>query len=368
MIKLNLGCGLRKEEGYINIDNSARVKPDLVCDIASGLPYDDNSIDEILAVDFLEHLERIEVLTLMDEIWRVLKPGCIFQHRTPSSDGRGAFQDPYHKSFWNINTWKYYFSDPAYRDLYGTKANFKILHLEDVYTGDKIVHTHCMYESIKPPAQKLKIMVGCLYNDLRVLDITLKKSRLDNVPIFAKYNPESATSGLNKALDIIEKEGGDIAVLAHQDIYFPVGWQKQFTEQISTLPDSWIVAGVWGIDTVGALCGAIYDRRVPGLQGTNHKFPVKAIALDECCFFVNVKSGFRFDEGLKGFHLYGTYAALRAQESTGTAWILDCPPEHFSQRSRVWVPDDDYKKGCEWLEERFPTQEIYSTVMEANGT
>ena len=367
MIKLNLGCGLRKMEGYINIDSRAEVKPDLVCDIAKGLPY---KVDEIMAIDCLEHLENMEVLNLMDEIWRVLKHGGKFQHRTPSTDGRGAFQDPYHKSFWNINTWKYYFTHPAYRELYGTKANFNILYIEDVWTEDKVVHTHCIYEAVKESVRELKIMLGCIYNNQHKFETILKRSHLGSMVVFAKYNPESATKDLNIALDNIEKEGGDIAILAHQDIFFPPGWRKQLMGKLLELPSSWIVAGVFGIDRTGAYCGSIWDRRSPGLNTTRHAFPVEAIALDECCIIVNVKSGFRFDEGLEGFHLYGTYAALRAQE-IGTAWIINCPPEHYATRPFDWKPDDGFMKMWEWLEERFPTREIYSTVMESmqiNGT
>lgn len=360
MVKLNLGCGFRKVEGFINIDNRPEVEPDLVHDITQGLPYRDNEVDEIVAVDCLEHLERMEVLRLMDEIWRVLKQGGIFKHRTPSSDGRGAFQDPYHKSFWNINTWKYYFSDPIYKDLYGTKANFNILHLEDVWSGDNVIHTHCIYEAIKAVA-KLKISLGCVYDDVRILNMILRRSDLGNMTIFAKHNPESATKGLNEALGSIEKTDADIAILAHQDMFFPVGWMPRLAEKISQLPDSWIVAGVWGIDKEQRHCGRIYERRTPGITASQHEFPVEAIALDECCLIVNMQSGFRFDEELEGFHLYGTYAAMRGQEM-GTVWVIDCPPEHFAKRSFDWEPDDDFKKAWEWLKQRFPDQEICSPV------
>ncbi|GAF98332.1 unnamed protein product, partial [marine sediment metagenome] len=231
MIKLNLGCGLKRSgNGFVNIDNRAEVNPDLVHDITTGLSYKDNEVDEIVAVDFIEHLERMEVLNLMDEIWRVLKHEGRFSHITPSDEGRGAWQDPYHKSAWNINTWRYYFTHPAYRELYNTKANFKILHLEDVWTGDKICHTHCIYEAIKQPTKELNVMLGCIYNDRRKIETILKRSFLESMVIFAKYNPESATKGLNAALDNIEKEDGDIAILAHQDIFFPPGWQKRLME------------------------------------------------------------------------------------------------------------------------------------------
>jgi len=151
MAKINLGCGYRKMDSCINVDNREVVKPDIVVDVEQGLPFLDNSIDEVMAIDFLEHIERSRLFPLMDEIWRVLKPRGKFNHVTPSDSGRGAWQDPTHKAAWNINTWKFYFTDLAYRKLYSTKANFKILYLEDKITdhANRVVHTHCGYEAIK---------------------------------------------------------------------------------------------------------------------------------------------------------------------------------------------------------------------------
>jgi len=60
----------------------------LICDVAHVLPFKENSLNEVVAIDLLEHLERPGVLRLMDEIYRVLKPGGKFFHRTPSDEGR----------------------------------------------------------------------------------------------------------------------------------------------------------------------------------------------------------------------------------------------------------------------------------------
>jgi len=42
------------------------------------------------------------VVGLMNAIYRALVPGGCLLAATPSTDGRGAFQDPTHCSFWNI--------------------------------------------------------------------------------------------------------------------------------------------------------------------------------------------------------------------------------------------------------------------------
>ena len=122
--KLNLGCGPVKMEGYINIDINDKWNPEIVCDIEEGFFFEDSSIDEVRAWDFLEHIHSDKVMYVIEEIWRVLKAGGNFTSSTPSTDGRGAFQDPTHKSFWNYNSWVYYMND-LMRDLYDTKAKFQ---------------------------------------------------------------------------------------------------------------------------------------------------------------------------------------------------------------------------------------------------
>ena len=151
MKKINLGSGKRKMTSFINCDNRKEVNPDVVCDAVRTLPFKTNSMTDVTAIDLIEHLERGEVIGLMNEIYRILKPGGKFFHRTPSDEGRGAWMDPTHKSAWNINTWKFYFTHSAYRELYGTVVNFKILHLSDEWTDkeNKVLHTHCLYEAIK---------------------------------------------------------------------------------------------------------------------------------------------------------------------------------------------------------------------------
>ena len=95
-VRLNLGCGPFKEAGYINIDIREDLKPDMVCDSSQGIPFPDDSIDEVRCYDFLEHISLGKTMFMMEEIWRVLKNGGRLDAQVPSTDGRGAFQDPTH--------------------------------------------------------------------------------------------------------------------------------------------------------------------------------------------------------------------------------------------------------------------------------
>lgn len=78
MKRLNLGCGDKILAGYINVDvaESRRgMKPDVLCDLHKLSPFEDNAIDEILSVHVAEHFWRWEVVDILREWVRVLRPG-----------------------------------------------------------------------------------------------------------------------------------------------------------------------------------------------------------------------------------------------------------------------------------------------------
>ena len=100
---------------------------DIECDLHQGIPLPDNSVGCIRAYDFLPHVrpcsgnkcshgtngEDLCVVGMMNEFYRVLAPGGWLMVGAASTDGRGAFQDPMHQSFWNLNAFWYY-TDSGY--------------------------------------------------------------------------------------------------------------------------------------------------------------------------------------------------------------------------------------------------------------
>lgn len=96
-VKLNLGCAGRLLEGYINIDQDSietmKIRyPDIKfkeTDIiynydVFNLPFEDNSVDEVIADAFIEHLSFPEEKLIFEEIKRVLKPGGKFNFSVPN--------------------------------------------------------------------------------------------------------------------------------------------------------------------------------------------------------------------------------------------------------------------------------------------
>ena len=120
-----------------------------MCDCNGPIPLPDNCADEVNASDFLEHLQNDKRINIMTEIWRLLKPGGIFTSFTPSTDGRGAFQDPTHYAFWCENSFWYYSMDNC-RALYGIKPKFDIVSLSTTPMDASFVcHVNAVLRCVK---------------------------------------------------------------------------------------------------------------------------------------------------------------------------------------------------------------------------
>jgi len=83
-----------------------RREADVVCNLNDPWPFADGTVGLIRAYDVIEHLR--DSLHTMREMYCVLAPGGYAVLSVPSTDGRGAFQDPTHVSFWNENSFLYY--------------------------------------------------------------------------------------------------------------------------------------------------------------------------------------------------------------------------------------------------------------------
>jgi ubiquinone/menaquinone biosynthesis C-methylase UbiE len=104
LLKVDIGGGINPYSGYTTVD--IRETADYVADLNDGIPLPDNSVGVLNASHILEHLT--DKTKIMSEIHRVLAPGGWAFIEVPSTDGRGAFQDPTHVSYWNENSFLYY--------------------------------------------------------------------------------------------------------------------------------------------------------------------------------------------------------------------------------------------------------------------
>lgn len=80
---LNIGCGSRFHEDWVNMDIVPHGYGTLVHNAATGLPFPDNSFEAVYHSHVLEHLPRRDAPFLIRECLRVLKPGGIIRVAVP---------------------------------------------------------------------------------------------------------------------------------------------------------------------------------------------------------------------------------------------------------------------------------------------
>lgn len=96
-MKLNIGSGSKRYPGYINVDADAGSNPDYVVDLETDkLPFNDSSVDHILAHHVLEHLGD-GFFHCIREMYRVCKDGAIIDVRVPHPRHDTFLIDPTHK-------------------------------------------------------------------------------------------------------------------------------------------------------------------------------------------------------------------------------------------------------------------------------
>lgn len=107
-MKLNMGCGYNKHEGFVNVDASPECAPDLVCDLESlPWPWPDDSVDEVLFNHSLEHLgqDTRVFLGMIKELYRVCKDQATITINAPHPRHNNFINDPTHVRVITTEMW-----------------------------------------------------------------------------------------------------------------------------------------------------------------------------------------------------------------------------------------------------------------------
>lgn len=155
-ISIDLGCGARKRNPFnassvTGIDVQTTSQDDIQLDLSlSPLPFSDSTIDFASAYDFLEHVPRFAIINnrsvsplinLLNEVYRVLKPGALFYYQFPAYPAMQAFSDPTHVNYFTEDSVPDYFcsslrnqpndrtsrNTSCFASIYGFKGDFTLL-------------------------------------------------------------------------------------------------------------------------------------------------------------------------------------------------------------------------------------------------
>ncbi|MEO1930181.1 MAG: methyltransferase domain-containing protein [Gammaproteobacteria bacterium] len=103
-MKLNLGCGNKTKLGYLGVDSFSCGAVDVMADLTSKLPFENNSIDEIWMDNVIEHIP--DITKLMKEIHRISKADTLVTIITPHFASQASWRDPthiHHLSFFSMD-------------------------------------------------------------------------------------------------------------------------------------------------------------------------------------------------------------------------------------------------------------------------
>lgn len=146
---LDLGCGTRPRNPYgcdtlFGVDIRDGLSAPGVEAIAAAnlaiepIPFPDNHFDSLSAYDFLEHIPRVALdiargtsrlpyIELMNEVWRVLKPGGLFYAVTPMHSHEKMWRDPTHVNPVTPKSYRYFTEPELGARMYGYRGTFRVL-------------------------------------------------------------------------------------------------------------------------------------------------------------------------------------------------------------------------------------------------
>lgn len=134
-MKLDIGCGTRKQDGFIGVDSIAFEGVDVVADLRERWPFEDNSVDEIAASHVIEHFTGKERVHLVNEMYRVMKPGAKATITIPHWGSCRAYGDPTHQWPPVSEFWFYYLSK-EWRLTQGNAPHTDATHWADGFNCD----------------------------------------------------------------------------------------------------------------------------------------------------------------------------------------------------------------------------------------
>lgn len=155
--KLNLGCGDKPLEGFINVDLFEQACVDEVFSL-DEIPYADHSVDEIVSVHSLEHIPRPRAEQAIKEWARVLKKGGKLSLKVPDLEEccRMFVEKPDEQESWYQHT------------LYGVQ-DFRDVH--DAPFKDKVNYGQIHYTGFtKARLKKLLTEAGFIIDDMHKYD------------------------------------------------------------------------------------------------------------------------------------------------------------------------------------------------------
>jgi SAM-dependent methyltransferase len=194
---LDLGCGTAPRNPYgcdalYGIDiRDGLTAPGVTAIVAANLsmdpiPFPEQHFDSVSAYDFLEHVPRVALdhvnrtsrlpfIELMNEVWRVLKPGGRFYAVFPAYPHPLAFCDPTHVNVLTSRSHRYFAGPDPMAAMYGFQGRFELLRQHRIHPrGDYHPPTRSPRLALKTLADHLTGRRSHLVWEMKAVERPLK--------------------------------------------------------------------------------------------------------------------------------------------------------------------------------------------------
>lgn len=123
LVRLDLGCGKNKREGFTGVDSRSFPGVDIVCNLGvDRWPWDDGSVEEAHCSHLIEHLTWPERVHFFNELHRVLVKGARCQLVWPHPLSIRFYGDPTHQA--PISEFALYYLRSEWRDANAPHAGY----------------------------------------------------------------------------------------------------------------------------------------------------------------------------------------------------------------------------------------------------
>ena len=202
-MKLNVGCGYNRLEGWLNLDSSRDSAADRLMQ-AHDLALESASSSEVRALQLIEHLGFFKAKYFLSECWRVLRPGGLLTLETPDIEKTfSAFLSGDHKAREAALGWVYGPETPGLGHVYCfpkellaellAEAGFEVRKAEEFLFQPG--RPALRFEAVKAEGEKA------------ALNAALRRRLLDRgIPLFAR---EEESAGLELAVRRLVASGGN---------------------------------------------------------------------------------------------------------------------------------------------------------------
>jgi len=135
MVIIEFGCGNSKHPDAIGVDSNPRTQADIIHNMDMfPYPFEDDYADRIICHNVLEHVD--DFIRVMEEIWRIGKPGCHIELSGPFMSSVNYFSDPTHRRAFTSRSFDYFIKDTDASRYAYSESEFEMISV--VYDPDQL--------------------------------------------------------------------------------------------------------------------------------------------------------------------------------------------------------------------------------------